>query len=254
MPSLSVVIPAFNEEANVAAAIQRVSDVLKTLNPDYEIIVVNDGSRDRTGEIAKSLIGQVPNLRVVEHSPNRGYGGALRAGFAAATKELIAFVPSDNQFDFGEIRLLLDRIDGSAMVSGYRAHRFDPLIRKLNGLGWNSVVRLLFGYLVRDIDCVFKLFHREVLNHVTLDSDGAMIDTEFLAGLRARGYKIAEVPVTHLPRLAGHPTGANLKVIVRAFRDLFRFRLRLWRELALERNGESAPRAPENRDSTIKTG
>ncbi len=235
MSSLSVVIPAFNEEPNIAAALQRVSNVLQTLNLDYEIILVNDGSRDRTGEIAQGLTAQIPNLLVVEHFPNRGYGGALKAGFARASKNLIAFVPSDNQFDFGEIRLLLDKIDGNAMVAGYRAHRVDPLIRKLNGLGWNSVVRLLFGYLVRDIDCGFKLFRREVLDHVTLYSDGAMIDTEFLAGLRARGYKIAEVPVTHLPRVAGNPTGANLKVIVRAFRDLFRFRLRLSRELRRER-------------------
>jgi glycosyltransferase involved in cell wall biosynthesis len=235
MPSLSVIIPAYNEEPNVAAALKRVSDVLQTLNLDYEIILVNDGSRDRTGEIAKSLIGQIPYLIVVEHYPNRGYGGALKAGFAHATKTLIAFVPSDNQFDFGEIRKMLDKIDGVAMVAGYRAHRVDPLIRKFNGFGWNLVVRILFGYLVRDIDCGFKLFRREILNHVTLYSDGAMIDTEFLAGLRARGYKIAEVPVTHLPRVAGNPTGANLKVIVRAFRDLFRFRIRLWRELRREK-------------------
>lgn len=240
MPSLSVVIPAYNEEANVADALKRVSDVLQTLNLDYEIILVNDGSRDRTGEIAKSLIGQIPRLRVVENDPNRGYGGALKAGFAASTKDLIAFVPSDNQFDFNEIRLMLDKIDGAVMVSGYRAHRVDPLIRKLNGMGWNLVVRILFGYLVRDIDCGFKLFRRDVLKNVTLYSDGAMIDTEFLAGLRARGYKIVEVPVTHLPRTAGHPTGANLQVIVRAFRDLFRFRVRLWRELYRERNAPAA--------------
>ncbi len=235
MLSLSVVIPAYNEEETVEAAVKRVSEVLQTLGPDYELIVVNDGSRDRTGEVAKSLLGQVPHLKVVEHYPNRGYGGALKAGFASATKDLIAFIPSDNQFDFKEIQALLARLNGAAIVSGYRANRQDPLIRKLNGLGWNMVVRLLFGYLARDIDCGFKLFRREVLNHVTLYANGAMIDTEFLAGAKARGYKIAEVPVTHLPRVAGHPTGANLRVIVRAFRDLFRFRLRLSRELRTEK-------------------
>ena len=240
MPSLSIVIPAYNEEPNVTAAIQRVSAVLQTLDWDYEIILVNDGSRDRTGEVAKSLIGQVPHLRVVEHYPNRGYGGALKAGFAAATKEWIAFIPSDNQFDFGEIRLLMAKSAGADMVAGYRADRRDPLIRKLNGFGWNSVVRVLFGYLVRDIDCGFKLFRRELLDHVTLDSNGAMIDTEFLAGAKLRGYKIVEVPVTHLPRVAGNPTGANLRVIVNAFRDLFRFRLRLSRELAAEARASSS--------------
>ncbi len=235
MHSISVVIPAFNEEANVPAAVQRVSETMQALGADYEIIVVNDGSRDRTGEVAKSLVGQVPRLRVVEHYPNRGYGGALKAGFAAATRDLIAFVPADNQFDFRESRLLLSKLNGASIVTGYRANRKDPLIRRLNGLGWNSVVRLLFGYLARDIDCGFKLFRRELLDQVTLESNGAMIDTEFLAGAKLRGYKIAEVPVTHLPRVAGSPTGANLQVIARAFRDLFRFRLRLAREIRAEK-------------------
>ena len=236
MQSLSVVIPAFNEEPNVAAAVERVSSTLRNLGLDYEIIVVNDGSRDATGAEVRKLLGQVPRLRLVEHFPNRGYGGALKAGFAAATKDLVAFTPADNQFDFNEIRLLLDRMDGAAIVTGYRADRRDPFIRKLNGHGWNLVVRVLFGYLARDIDCGFKLFRRELLDQVTLESNGAMIDTEFLAGAKLRGYKIAEVPVTHLPRVAGNPTGANLAVIVRAFRDLFRFRLRLTRELRAEKH------------------
>ncbi len=235
MPSLAFVLPAFNEEPNVADALRRASEALQPLGLDYEIILVNDGSRDRTGEIAKSLIGKIPKLVVVEHSPNRGYGGALKAGFSRATKSLVAFAPTDNQFDLNEIRLLLSKIDGAAIVSGYRANDADPINRRLNRFGWNSVVRLLFGYLARDIDCGFKLFRRELLDQVTLYSDGAMIDTELLAGARARGYKIAEVPLKHLPRTAGNPTGANLKVIVRAFRDLFRFRLRLWRELRAER-------------------
>jgi glycosyltransferase involved in cell wall biosynthesis len=240
MNSLSVVIPAYNEEPNVASAVQHVSDVLKALDGDYEIIVVNDGSRDRTGKVAQSLVGQIPRLKVVEHYPNRGYGGALKAGFANATKDLIAFIPSDNQFEFQEITRLLGAMDHADIVTGYRADRQDPLIRKFNAFGWNSVVRLLFGYLARDIDCGFKVFRREILNHVTLDSNGAMIDTELLAGAKLRGYKIVQVPVTHLPRMAGHPTGANLRVIVRAFRDLFRFRMRLSRELQDEKKAAAS--------------
>lgn len=240
MLSLSVVIPAWNEEANVAAALGRVSEVLQSLALDYEIILVNDGSRDRTGEIAKSLIGQIPRLKVVEHYPNRGYGGALKAGFAQASKDWIAFFPSDNQFDFGDIRKLLEKTDDAAIVSGYRADRQDPLIRKVNAWGWNLVVRLLFGYLARDVDCGFKVFRRKLLDQVTLYSNGAMIDTELLAGARARGYKIAEVPVGHYPRRAGQSTGANLRVIVRAFRDYFRFRWRLWQELRAERASAQA--------------
>jgi glycosyltransferase involved in cell wall biosynthesis len=235
MSSLSIVLPAYNEEENVASAVERVSVVAQELGIDYEIVLVNDGSTDRTGEIGRELAQRVPNFRLVEHYPNRGYGGSLRAGFAAATREWIAFVPADNQFDFSEINLLLGKADEADIVSGYRANRQDSFIRKFNALGWNMVVRLLFGYLCHDIDCGFKLFRREILNHVNIVSSGAMIDTEFLAGAKARGFRIAEVPLTHLPREAGEATGANLAVIVKAFRDLVRFRQRLSRELREER-------------------
>ncbi len=225
-------MPAYNEEANVEKAVEHVSAVAQQLGVDYEIILVNDGSSDRTGEIGRQLEQRIPNFRLVEHYPNRGYGGALKAGFAAATKELIAFVPADNQFDFREVTRLLERIEqGADIVSGYRARRQDNFIRKLNAWGWNTLVRLLFGYLCHDIDCGFKLFRRSVLDRVPLISNGAMIDTELLAGAKARGFRIAEVPVTHLPRVAGAATGANPKVILRAFRDLVRFRLRLSRQL-----------------------
>ncbi|HET89924.1 MAG TPA: glycosyltransferase family 2 protein [Chloroflexi bacterium] len=237
MSSLSIVLPAYNEAANVESAVEQVVAVAQQLELDYEIILVNDGSADRTGEIGRELEARIPRFRLVEHYPNRGYGGALKAGFAAATKDLIAFAPADNQFDFGEVSLLLDRLrqEEADIVSGYRADRQDPVVRKLNAFGWNTLVRLLFGYLCRDIDCGFKLFRREVLDHVHIISDGAMIDTEFLAGAKARGFRIVEVPVTHLPRVAGEATGANLGVILRAFRDLVRFRQRLSRELREER-------------------
>lgn len=236
MVSLSFVIPAYNEEPNVAEALRRASGVLATLNLDYEIILVNDGSRDRTGEIAKSLTGQIPNLRVVENNPNRGYGGALKAGFYAAVKDWIAFGPSDNQFDFNQLRDLIASSNEADIVTGYRANDADPFMRRVNRWGWNGLVQVLFGYMTRDIDCGFKLFRREILQHVTLNSDGAMVDTELLAGAQARGYKIVEVPLKHLPRTAGSPTGANMQVILRAFRDLVRFRFRLWRELEDEKN------------------
>jgi len=235
MPGLSIVLPAYNEEENVANAVEEVSAAAQQLGMDYEIILVNDGSTDRTGKIAHELEQRIPNFRLVEHYPNRGYGGSLKAGFAAATKDLIAFIPADKQFVFGEISRFLEAINRADIVSGYRADRQDSLVRKFNAFGWNTLVRLLFGYLCRDIDCGFKLFRREILEHVSLISNGAMIDTEFLARAKARGFRIAEVPVAHLPRVAGHPTGANVKVVVKAFRDLARFRLRLSRELREER-------------------
>ena len=235
MSSLSIVLPAYNEEANVESAVEQVSTVAQGLGMEYEIILVNDGSADRTGEIGRELAQRIPDFRLVEHYPNRGYGGALKAGFNAATKELVAFVPADNQFDFNEIHLLLDAIDGADIVSGYRAKREDPFVRRLNAFGWNTLVKLLFGPLCRDIDCGFKLFRRAVWERVPVVSDGAMIDTEFLAGARARGFRIVEVPVTHLPRVGGEATGANVRVIAKAFRDLARFRVRLTKELRQER-------------------
>ncbi len=248
MPSLSVVIPAYNEEANIVAAVEEVSSVAQTLNMDYEILLVNDGSRDRTGEAARTeLAPRIPNFCLVEHFPNRGYGGALKAGFAAATKDLIAFTPADKQFKFSEIALLLDKLTpGMTLVSGWRIKRQDNFIRRMNGRGWNTVVLLLFGRTIHDIDCGFKVFRRDVLKQIHIESNGAMIDTEMLAEMRARGFKMTDVPVTHLPRTAGSPTGANLKVIFRAFRDLFKFRLRLWRELREEKQARKSVETPKH--------
>lgn len=241
MSSLSIVLPAYNEEANVANAVEEVSAVARRLGIEYEIILVNDGSHDHTGEIGRELAERIPNFRLVEHHPNRGYGGALKAGFAAASKDLVAFVPADKQFVFAEIDRFLARSGEADIVCGYRADRQDNAVRRFNAWGWNTLVRLLFGYLCRDIDCGFKLFRREVSAHISLVSDGAMIDTEFLAGAKARDFYIAEVPVTHLPRVGGEATGADLRVIARAFRDLVRSRLRLSRELQRSVMPESLP-------------
>lgn len=232
---LSVVLPAHNEEATVAGVVLEVHSTLAEWDMQSEIILVDDGSSDRTGEIARELTARVPSLRVVRHSPNRGYGGALKAGFTAARGEWIAFYPTDNQFVFREIDLLLGRVGEADIVTGYRAARRDNALRRLNALGWNLLVRALFGYLCRDIDCGFKLFWSGILDQVELASDGAVIDTELLAGAAARGFKIAEVPVTHRPRQTGRASGARPGVILRAFRDLVRYRMRLNGELRAER-------------------
>ena len=241
MSGLSIVIPAYNEEANVAGTVREVSDIAGQLSMKYEIMVVNDGSTDRTAEIVRCLAQEIPLLKLVEHYPNRGYGAALKAGFAAASNELIAFIPADGQFLFSEIDRFLERIPTADIVCGYRVNRQDNPIRRLNGWGWNALVRLLFGCPCRDVDCGFKLLRREVVEQVPMPSDGAMIDTELLAGARARGFRIAEVPVTHLPRVAGEATGAKPAVILKAFRELLRFRLRLSRETRMA-NGQTRPR------------
>ncbi|NLS78788.1 MAG: glycosyltransferase family 2 protein [Chloroflexi bacterium] len=238
VPSISAVLPAWNEEANVEKAVRDVTAVLESLGGDFEVIVVDDGSRDRTGEVVKGLMPEFPRLRLVPHPVNRGYGGALRSGFTAATKELVFLTPADNQFDVQELHKLLPLIPEADIINPYRANRQDPAHRRLNAAAWNGLMRLLFGYVARDIDCGFKLFRRAVINRVTLTSNGAFLDTELLVGAKARGLRIVETPVTHLPRTAGSQTGAKLRVILKAFRELIRYWWRLRRELANERKQE----------------
>jgi glycosyltransferase involved in cell wall biosynthesis len=232
--SVSMVLPAYNEEANIARAVKRADAALAATGLDYELIVVNDGSRDRTGAILRELAPDHQRLRIVEHFPNRGYGGAVRAGFAVATGEWIFQSDADNQFDYGELARLIELAPGYDLVVGYRKPRRDPLMRRLNGWGWNLLIRAFFGYVVRDIDCAFRLMRRSALERVSLTSEGAMISTEMLAGAKARGYRIVEVRVTHLPRQGGEPSGANPRVILCAFRDLVRFYLELNRQLRAE--------------------
>jgi glycosyltransferase involved in cell wall biosynthesis len=240
MPSLSVVLPAHNEGATVVDVVEEVSAILHELGVDNEIILVNDGSTDETGKIGRALAQRIPGFQLIEHFPSRHYGGALKAGFAVATKEFIAFFPTDKQFAFSDIHRLLAKIGEADIVSGYRANRKDNQIRKLNALAWNTAVRVLFGYLCRDVDCGFKLFRREILKHVKLVSDGAVIDIELLAGAKARGWRIVEVELPHFPRIAGRASGANFRVIAKALRDLLCFRVRLWQELRAKRRSRAA--------------
>ena len=240
VPSISAVLPAYNEEENVAKAVRDTIAVLESLGSDYEVIVVDDGSKDKTSQVVRGLMSEFPRLRLEPHPVNRGYGGALRTGFAAATKELVFLNASDNQFDPRELNKLLPLIQDADIVNPYRANRQDPFVRKLNAAGWNMLMRIFFGYVARDIDCGFKLFRREVLDHVNLTTDAAFLDTEFLVGAKKRGFRIAETAVAHYPRAAGSQTGANPMVVIRAFLALFRYWLRLRRELADESRRASA--------------
>lgn len=232
MYSISVTMPAYNEEANIGAMIEDVVRVMRQITDDFEIIVTNDGSKDRTGEVVRELAQKYPQVRLVEHPTNLGYGAAVYDGFASATKELIFFTDSDRQFVLDEIHKLLPHIQEADMVVGYRAPRRDPWHRVLYGWGWSALVTLLFGYTARDIDCAFKLFKREIITNIgpQITSRGATFSAEWLVRTKRAGYKIVEVPVTHLPRTAGSQTGARLHVIKRAFKELARFRWKLWQE------------------------
>ena len=231
MPSLSVCMPAYNEEENIAGM---VTDVLAVMQPrvaDFEIVVANDGSKDRTGAVLEELAQQHPEVKPVHHEVNQGYGAAVYTALSSASKELIFFTDSDRQFKLEEVDRLLAKRNEADMIVGYRAPRRDPFLRVLFGWGWSSLVTLLFGYTARDIDCAFKLFPRTLFENVgpTVQSRGATFSAEFLVRTKRAGYTIAEVPVSHLPRVAGSQTGARWDVISRAFGELWQFRRQLWR-------------------------
>jgi glycosyltransferase involved in cell wall biosynthesis len=225
--SISAVLPAFNEQANLERAIDGLARALAAAAGDYEIIVVDDGSRDDSAAVLERLERRTPRLVVVRHERNLGYGAALRSGFRRARFSLVFFMDADNQFDPSEISRLLDRLGEADMVIGYRAVRRDPLPRRLNAWAFFTLVRVLFGYLARDVNCAFKLIRRELLEHLGLRSDGALINTELLVLARRRGARIVEVPVHHFPRTAGTQTGARPAVVLRAFRELFALRRNL---------------------------
>ncbi len=222
--SLTMFFPCYNEEANVERVTRQAVEVCQSLTTDYEVIIVNDGSKDRTGEIADRLVRELPNVRAVHNCPNLGYGGALQSGYRAATKQWVFYTDGDGQFDMHEIAKLLMLRGENIIVSAYRMDRKDPLIRKINAWCWCTLVNVMFGMRVRDVDCAFKLFPARLFKQIEMRSMGALIDTEVLAKAVRLGYSIRQVGVHHYPRLAGQQTGANFKVILRAFRELFKLR------------------------------
>ncbi|HVU75068.1 MAG TPA: glycosyltransferase family 2 protein [Mycobacteriales bacterium] len=217
---ISVVLPAFNEQDNIATAVMAATTVGTTLFADHEVIVVDDGSSDRTAELVRTMARADPAIVLVQHDRNRGYGEALRSGFRAATKDLIFFTDADNQFDMWELERFVPWIDTASVVAGYRVNREDTFVRRLNARGWNLLVRSLFCVPVRDIDCAFKLFRREVFDVIDLESVGAMVNTELMVKVGRSGVGIVEIGVRHLPRRAGVARGAHPRVIARALREV----------------------------------
>ena len=225
-------MPAYNEEANLPGMIADVVAIMTPRFDDFEVVVTNDGSKDRTGAVLRELALQYPQLKPVDHEVNKGYGAAVFTALSNATKEIIFFTDSDRQFQLEEIDRLTPHLAEADLVVGYRAPRRDPPMRVLFGRGWSSLVTLLFGYTARDIDCAFKLVRRQAFETVapSISSRGAAFSAEWLVLSKRAGFHIAEVPVSHLPRRAGSQTGARPDVIKRAFRELWHFRVHLWRE------------------------
>jgi glycosyltransferase involved in cell wall biosynthesis len=220
--SISVFFPCFNEQASVETLTRKTVSVVGKLTDDFEVIIVNDGSSDDTAAIADRLAEEISQVRVVHHPRNLGYGHALRSGFKAATKELVFYTDGDSQFNIEELADILPLIETCDIVSCYRLNRQEGLMRKINAFCWTRLVCFLFHLKLRDIDCAFKLYRRRIFDDMNLISTGALIDTEVLARAVRKGCTIVQHGVRHYPRVAGRPTGANIRVIIRAFRELFR--------------------------------
>jgi glycosyltransferase involved in cell wall biosynthesis len=236
VPRLSYFFPAHNEEANIEGLVAEALDTLPAIAETFEIIAVNDGSRDRTQALADELTAAHPGIvRAVHHPMNLGYGAALRSGFAAARYELVAFTDGDRQFHVEDLGRLTERLaaaDQPDVVVGYRIRRADPLVRTLYARAYRLANRIFFRLTVTDVDCACKLFRREALEDIHVESDGAFFSAELLIKLRAAGRSVVEVGVPHYPRTAGSPTGAKPQVIGRAVRDFWRTRLAMWADRA----------------------
>ncbi len=224
---LSIVLPAFNEAANIESAVAEATAVAARLTEEHEVIVVDDGSSDGTAGLVEALGAEDPRVRLVSHEVNQGYGEALRTGFLSARFDHVFFTDADLQFDMEELERFLPYAGTVDVVAGYRVNRQDPLQRRMNAYAWNFLVRVLFYVPVRDIDCAFKLFSRHALSQVDVRSVGAMVNTELMVRLGRRGASIVEVGVHHRPRRAGQARGASLRVILTAFRELVRLRAEL---------------------------
>ena len=232
VPRLSYFFPAHNEEANLAGLVEEALATLPTLAETFEIIAVDDGSRDRTGAIADELTAAHPGIvRAVHHRTNLGYGAALRSGFAASRYDLVAFTDGDRQFRVADIGRLTARMaapDAPDVVAGFRIKRADPLIRTVYAKAYRLANRIFFGLAVADVDCACKLFRRASLEGLRVESGGAFFSAELLIKLQAAERRVVEVGVPHHPRTAGSPTGAKPQVILRAVRDFWRLRLHMW--------------------------
>ncbi len=221
--SLSIVLPAYNEAENIDRSVKTLIDVSRSICDKFEIIVVNDGSTDRTSSILNSIDSK--NLVIVNHKNNLGYGEALKSGIRSTMYDYIFITDSDLQFDANELCEFIKFIPEYDAVVGYRYKRNDPIIRLINAWIWNKINKLLFGLNYKDIDCAFKLFKASKLKNIKLISSGAMISPELMFNMKSQGCKIKELPVKHFARIHGNPTGAKFHVIFRAGKEVVGFYL-----------------------------
>lgn len=223
--TLSVFFPAYYDENNIGKVVEKAIEVLEELKlGDYEIIIIEDGSPDRTGEVADELARKYPKVRVIHHEKNMGYGATLRDGFLNSKMDYIFYSDGDNQFDLTELKKFVALIPYSDIVVGYRKHKQYSLYRKFTSLCYNYLLRLLFDIHYWDIDCAFKLFKADLFKKIEIESVDAFIDAEVMIKAKFLGYTSTEIGVEHLPRLDGISTGARPSVILRTIREVFQFR------------------------------
>ena len=247
-PGLSVFFPAYNDSGTIASLVITALHTARRLTPDCEVIIVNDGSADATAQIADELARTYPEVRVVHHRRNRGYGGALRSGFEAATRDLVFYTDGDAQYDPAEMALLWDRFGEDVdVVNGYKISRSDPFHRIVIGRIYHHTVRLLFGLRVRDVDCDFRLLRRSVFDRVRLEKNSGVICLEMMKKIQDAGFAIAEVPVHHYHRAYGKSQFFNVRRLVRTAIDVGKLWLALvvrgehLRELAAPAKAASVP-------------
>lgn len=229
-PGISAVFPAYNDAGTIPSMVVRAVMALRQVTDDYEVIVTNDGSADYTGPVLDELATLLPCLRVIHHPKNRGYGHALRSGFAAATKELVFYTDGDAQYDPGELLLLAERWgDDVDIVNGYKISRNDPWHRVIIGRLYHHAMRLLFGFPIRDVDCDFRLIRRSCFEAVTLESPDGTLPLEMVKKFTDAGFRFAEVPVHHFHRVYGRSQFFNLPRLMRVVGEI----LRLWWKLVV---------------------
>ena len=240
--SISAFFPAYNDGGTIASMVITVITTLRELTDDFEVIVVNDGSRDYTAEVLPELEKLYPELRVIHHQWNRGYGGALRTGFASANKELIFYTDGDAQYDPRELKLLLIALeDGIDVVNGYKIARSDPLHRIIIGRLYHWGVKLLFGLKLKDVDCDFRLIRRSVFDVIKLESDSGVICVEMMKKIQDAGFHVAQVPVHHYHRAYGGSQFFNFPRIFRSLAGLSKWWWRLVLTPALRRTRGTLP-------------
>lgn len=224
--NISFFCPAYNEEENLESVVLKVIEILKEISNRFEVIIVNNGSTDKTGDIADNLAKRIPEVRVIHHSTNREYGGALKSGFTNAKYENVAYMDSDNQYDFSDIKIMIPLLEKYDIVTGYRMNRSDSSYRIFQSEIYNLVIKILFGLRVKDIDCSLKIYKKYVLDNMQITSNSPFIDAEMMIKAKKNGYKIGEIGVKNFPRIAGSATGANPKGIFITLKEIICFWLK----------------------------